>query len=242
MRTIYTGLAFWNLVVLGAFAVLGVFRAADAGLDFRSFQILGLFSAFFCCLVQSLLVVHFIGSMKWIQQSGPTAGIDDTKPIRTAWIRGPAFPLITVSMLSAVAAAILSGAAETGSVPHWIFLGVAFLNLPLNAAALITARRELEKTRARMLGLESRMQARIASGDVAVDEASEELLEESGTAAGKVFVFLAVNVWVLFVYFRFVMRDTREPWWPYAVASGILGIVGLAMLRADGASREAPGR
>jgi hypothetical protein len=241
MRTIYTGLAVWNLLVLGTFAVLGLFRAADAGLDFRSFQILGLFSAFFCCLVQSLLVVHFIGSMKWIQQSGPTAGIEDTKPLRTAWIKGPAFPLITLAMLGAVAAAILSGAAETGAVPHWVFLTVAFLNLPLNVAALAFARRAITSARERMIGVEAQMQARIASGAVAREEASEELLEESGAAAGKVFVFLAVNVWVLYVYFRFVMRDASEPWWPYAVASAVMGIVGIAMLRRDAACAREPG-
>ena len=84
------------------------------------------------------------------------------------------------------------------------------------------------------------MQARIASGEVAQEERSVELLEESGTAAGKVFVFLAVNVWVLYVYFRFVMRDTTEPWWPYAVASGVMGIVGLAMLRRDAECRTRP--
>ena len=118
MRAIYTGLALWNLLVLGTFAGLGVLRAQGSGLDFRAFQVLGLFAAFFCCLVQSLLVAHFIGSMKWIQQSGPTAGIDDTKPLRTRWIRGPMFAVITISMVSAVAAAILSGAAETGTLPH----------------------------------------------------------------------------------------------------------------------------
>ena len=86
MRGLYTGLATWNLLVLTGFAVLGLLDELGVGIGSRSLQVAALFSAFFCCLVQSMLVAHFIGSMKWIQQSGPTAGIEDTKPLRTAWM------------------------------------------------------------------------------------------------------------------------------------------------------------
>ena len=111
MRAIYLGLAIWNLLVLTAFAVLGTIQAVTGGvIETRPYQIFALFSAFFCCLVQSLLVAHFIGSMKWIQQSGPTAGIEDTKPIRTRWVKSKAFKIVMFAMCAAVASAILSGA------------------------------------------------------------------------------------------------------------------------------------
>lgn len=231
MRGLYTGLASWNLVVLLGFAVLGLLEQLGTPIGSRSLQVAALFSAFFCCLVQSLLVVHFIGSMKWIQQSGPTAGIEDTKPLRTRWIKGRMFPLVTICMLLAVATSILSGGTVMKALPAWTWLVLAFLGVPLNAYALILARREISATKTRMREVEALMQTRIEAGEVQQEEDTPELREESGRAAGKVLVFLSINVWVLFVYFRFVLRQHDEPWIPYAVASVVLMLVGLGMLR-----------
>ncbi|MDJ0976732.1 MAG: hypothetical protein QNJ98_19915 [Planctomycetota bacterium] len=231
MRGLYTGLASWNLVVLLGFAVLGLVDQLGVHVDSRSLQVAALFSAFFCCLVQSILVAHFIGSMKWIQQSGPTAGIEDTKPLRTAWIKGRMFPLVTICMLLAVAASILSGGTAMEALPAWTWLVLAFAGVPLNFYALVLARTEIGATKHRLKDLEAKMQTRIDSGEVKLEEDTPELREESGRAAGKVCVFLSVNVWVLFVYFRFVLRQHGEPWIPYAVASAVLLLVGLGMLR-----------
>ncbi len=233
MGGIYTGLAVWNLIVLTAFAVLGALRSAGSEIvDMRTYQVLALFAAVFCCLVHSILVAHFIGTMKWIQQSGPTAGIEDTKPLRTKWIKGPTFPLLVCAMLLAVAAVILAGGGDMGSTPSWVHLVLAFGGIPLNVVALLFARRSIAENHDRIYGVSERMQARIDQG--LVDEAdADELRPESGRAGGKVFVFLSINVWVLYGYMRFVLRDPGEPWLPYAVASAVLACVGLGMLRAN---------
>ena len=52
-------------------------------------------------------------------------------------------------------------------------------------------------------------------------------------------VFLGINVWVLFVYFRFILRDSDHPWWPYAAASGIAVLLGTWMLRLRAAEEAA---
>ncbi len=231
MRGLYTGLASWNLAVLLGFFVIGLLDELGVGIDSRSMQVAALFSAFFCCLVHSMLVAHFIGSMKWIQQSGPTAGIEDTKPLRTKWIHGRMFPLVVSCMLLAVAASILSGGTVMDALPGWTYLVLAFVGLPLNAYALILARTEISANRVRLWDVEARMKARIASGEVKQDEDTPQLREESGVAAGKVCVFLSANVWVLFIYFRFILRRHDEPWIPYLVASVVLFLVGLGMLR-----------
>lgn len=231
MSGLYTGLASWNILVLAAFAVLGTLDATGVAVDSRTLQIAALFSAFFCCLVHSLLVVHFIGSMKWIQQSGPTAGIDDTKPLRTKWIRGPMFPLVIACMLIAVAASIMSGGTVMDALPSWGYLILAWAGIPLGILAVVLARTELVRTRERIQGVEAMMDERIDSGVVKQEEDTPALREESGRAAGKVLVFLSVNVWVLFVYFRFVLRQHDEPWIPYLVASLVLFLTGRLMLR-----------
>lgn len=230
MRSIYTGLAIWNLAILGFFAVLSVLRLLGSGIPDHAHQLVGFGAAFFCCLVQSLLIIHFIGSMKWIQQSGPTAGIEDTKPLRTAWIKDGMYPLIIACTLVAVAAAILSGGAFMGSTPPWVAVFLACLGLPLNAYALVRARRSLLANTERMRGVEARMEERIEQGLVAAEEDTPELRAESGRAGSRTLLFLAVNVWVLYVYRRFILRDPFEPLWPYLVACGVLAILGVGLL------------
>ncbi len=239
MLQIYTGLALWNLAVLTGFAVLAAGQVASSWIAPHTFQLLAFFMAFFCCLVHCLLVAHFMGSMKWIQQSGPTAGIEDTKKLRTAWIRGRMHPILVSCMLLAVATAILSGGAFMGSVSGWIPAAIAFLSIPLNAYVLLLARKGLLANRARMDDIGVQMERRIAAGEVQIEEQAPELLPESGRAGGKTLLFLSINVWVLYVYFRYVLRHRDVALWPFIAGSLVLAFLGWRLLRGNPAA-EAP--
>jgi hypothetical protein len=226
MQGLYTGLAIWNLALLAVTAGVG---ALGGGLDPQVHRLLGFFATLFGLLVQSILVTHFIGSMKWIQQVGPTAGVADTKRARTAWVHGPKFPTLMAAMLATVAAAILGGSAKggIGLVAHVVLAAGAFV---LNALALRWARRGIVANRARMQEFERLALDRQARGLVPEAEV-EALRPESGRAGGKVLLFLAANVWVLWFYRRHVLRLRLEPWWPYAVACALLALVGWSLLR-----------
>ena len=230
MHGLYTGLALWNVLLLGATAVLGVLTGEGLPVDPGVHRFFGLFTAFFTIAVQSILVTHFIGSMKWIQQVGPTAGVDDTKRARTAWIRGRMFPTVIGAMLVTVGAAILGGGARDGFLGlslHAVFALAAF---PLNVLALRWGREALAANRARLKDFEQRALERQAQGLVSAPEV-EALRPESGRAGGKVLLFLAANAWVLWFYRSVVLRGRHEPWWPYAAASAVLALLGLALLR-----------
>ena len=79
MRHLYTGLALWCVGIQVAFLVLAILQSRAQVVSTRTFQLAAVFMAVFALAVHSLLVMHFIGSMKWIQQSGPTAGVEDTQ-------------------------------------------------------------------------------------------------------------------------------------------------------------------
>lgn len=221
MKGLYTGLAIWNAAAQGAFCGLAIASAQTEVVSPRAFQLLALFAGVFCLLVQSLLIVHFIGSMKWIQQSGPTAGLDDTKELRRAWIRGPMFPLLIASMLAAVATGILAGAGQRQDVHPAIGIALAALCTALCVLAIPLARRGIDAARARMTGLRRQMEERTTAGLVQDAEAAS-LLPESGQAGGKTLVFLGINAWLAYAYARFVLRHPHEPLWPYALASALL--------------------
>ena len=232
MKSLYTGLGIWNVGVLTIFAVLLIVQHTHGLMAPHSFQLAAVFVAVFCCLVHSLLVAHFIGTMKWIQQSGPTAGLDDeqTRPLRRAWIKGAMFPVLVACMLLAVAVAILSGGSHVGSIAPWIPASFAIAAIPLNVLAIPLAREKLDGATTRMDGLERTMTRRIHAGLVRREE-DDALLPESGRAGGKVLVFLALNVWVLYAYMRFVLRKPHVSWVPYAAGCAVLMGIGLYMLR-----------
>ena len=229
MQGLYTGLALWNLALLAVASGLGAFAGADGGVDPQVHRLVGFFATLFGLLVQSILVTHFIGTMKWIQQVGPTAGVEDTKRARTAWIRGRMFPTVLSAMLVTVAAAILGGSAREGLglALHVVLAAAALL---LNVLALLWAREAIAANRARMQGFERLALDRQARGLVPEAEV-EALRPESGRAGGKVLLFLAANVWVLWLYRRHVLRLRFEPWWPYALACALLALVGWSLLR-----------
>jgi hypothetical protein len=229
MQGLYTGLALWNLLLLSAAALLGVFAGEGGAVDPQVHRLVGFFATLFGLLVQSILVTHFIGTMKWIQQVGPTAGVDDTKRARTAWIRGRMFPTVMFAMLATVAAAILGGSARDGLglVLHGVVALAAFV---LNVLALLWARQGIAANRARMQGFERLALDRQARGLVPQAEV-ESLRPESGRAGGKVLLFLSANVWVLWLYRRHILRLRAEPWWPYALACALLALLGWSLLR-----------
>jgi len=229
MGRIYTGLVAWNLAVLGAAGTLGVLVRAGV-LEAHVHRLAGLFAAVFGCLVHSILVAHFIGSMKWIQQTGPTAGLEDTKRLRRRWFQGAMFPVVLVTMLVAVATGMSGGRVRDGDGFFALHVVLALANVPMNLWALALARRNLAGTKRRMRRVQQLADLRVAKGLV-TDEPEAALLPESGQAGGKVFLFLAINVWLLFFYVRFVLRHHDEPVWPYAAACAVLGVVGWRMLR-----------
>ena len=230
MKGLYTGLAVWNAILLAAFAVVAALQVHSAPLAPRAFQLLAVFTAVFCCLVHSLLVIHFIGSMKWIQQSGPTAGIEDTQPLRRAWIKGAMFPTLVVGMLFAVAVSIVCGGSAFAEIPAWISIGLAVASVAVNVAVIPLARKSIGANKERLVLLEDKMETRISAGEVRSEDA-QILLPESGRAGGKTIMFLACNVWLLWAYNRFVLRDQHEPAWPYAVAFVALLLVGWRLSR-----------
>jgi hypothetical protein len=229
MRRIYTALVAWNLAILAVAGFLGAAVALGMA-PARAHELSGLFAALFGCLVHSLLIAHFIGSMKWIQQTGPTAGMEEaeSRPLRRAWVKGRMFPVVMATMAVTAVAGMTGGGTTGWGLALHVVLAAGLV--PLNLWALALGRRGIDENLARMRLVGGRAEARVAAGLVREEDAAA-LLPESGRAGGKVLVFLGVNVWVLWAYVRFVLRHADHPALPYAVASAVLVGLGVGLLR-----------
>jgi hypothetical protein len=91
--------------------------------------------------------------------------------------------------------------------------------------------RALDANTARMRAVAAQADAARATGGAPSNE-PEVLLPEATRAGGKVLLWLAPQAWLVFGYFRWVLRDADHPVWPYAAASVLLAVLGLALLRA----------
>ena len=124
----------------------------------------------------------------------------------------------------------MCGGSRFAEIPAWIPVGLAALSVVVNAAVIPLARTSIAANKQRLVMLEEKMEARIEAGEVKGEDA-QVLLPESGRAGGKTIMFLACNVWLLWAYNRFVLRDRNEPVWPYAIAFVALMIVGWLLAR-----------
>lgn len=238
MARIYTGLALWNLLFLSTAFVLGFLRGG--AVEPRVHLLAGLFSAIFCCLVHAIVFAHFIGSGKWLKRGAEAAVMPDTEHIvkRTKRFKGKTFPFALFSMLFAVATAVLGGAADQGAVSPGVHFTLAILTLAINVVATIMERSAIRENSSLITKVAAANMERVARGIPAAEMPAASA--EATRAASKVLLFLAANVWLLYAYRRFAMRNHDEPLIPYLVLCGVLVLLGLRMRSSERADASPP--
>jgi hypothetical protein len=223
---IYTGLAGWNLVFLGGAFALGFLRGT--AVSERVHVLAGLFAAIFCCLVHAIVFAHFIGSGKWIKEGVRAAGLEDRIVQRTKRLKGKTFPFALFSMLVTGATAVLGGGAASGAVSGTTHLVFAIVAMALNTVAFVMERSAILENAGLIDRVATANRARVEAG--IAQTLTPMAAVQAAQAGGKVFVFLAGSVWLLYAYLRFVMRRSDEPWWPYLAASVVLVLLGRRMI------------
>lgn len=237
MARIYTGLAIWNFLFLGAAFTLGFLRGHVV--EPRVHLLAGLFAAIFCCLVHAIVFAHFIGSGKWIKRGAVAAAMPDEEHIvkRTKRMKGKTFPFALFSMLFAVACAVLGGAADQHAVSPVVHLVLACLTIAMNAVATLMERSSIIENSALITRVSDANRARIERGIPA--EQLPAAAMESIRAGSKVFLFLAANVWLLYAYRRFAMRYHDEPILVYVVLCAVLLWISFRMARDEARAPDA---
>jgi len=226
---IYSGLAGWNLAFLVGASALGFLRGG--AVSPRAHALAGLFAAIFCCLIHAIVFAHFIGSGRWIKDGVAAAGLEDAIVARTRRLKGKTFPFALFSMIFAGATAVLGGGADSGAVAGSVHLGFAVAALAVNAVAFVMERSAIVENSGLIDRVAGANRARVDAGIAAT--LTPAGAAEATRAGGRVFLFLAGSIWFLYGYLRFVMRRADEPWWPYAVASVVLLLLGRRMVADD---------
>lgn len=158
MHRIFLGLSVWGAFFLIAECAMGISHHWTD--QFRSYHfLLGIFMAFFLCLIHTSVMFHFIGSGKEMKEALELIGKDQEVLSTIRMFKARVFPFAFFAMLVTMAAAILGGGADTRKIPGWLHSGPAVVAVALNLWAFLIEYRFLKKNLELINILDRRLQA-----------------------------------------------------------------------------------
>jgi hypothetical protein len=134
MHRIFAGMAFWAVIFFVGEGVLGVLtKRVNPGLV-GIHMMFGVFVGIYVCILQVMVMFHFIGSGKEIKQAIAVVGGDADVVKRIRKMKMQVMPAATFAPLLVGAGVILGGGAHTGALGSWAWLhwGLTSVGMALN--------------------------------------------------------------------------------------------------------------
>lgn len=193
-------------------------------------MLLGLFTSILIILLQCLIFGFFIGSGKSMKKKVQELGLDPDWIQKTKDYKNRSYPALMLAILLSVTAAVLGGAVSTGALPVWLHAGSIWLALLSNARSLWISYRVIVDNVNDIHEMNRQIQ-RLGSKDSGSAPPKIPSPEPPAAALPKVnapanLYFLALAVWVPYLYMRFSLGSRTFPFWPFLALSAILGAVG----------------
>ncbi|HUO56665.1 MAG TPA: hypothetical protein VMV05_00665 [bacterium] len=189
----------------------------------------GLFTAILIVLLQCLVFGFFIGSGKTIKQKVQEFGLGSDWIQKTKDYKNRTYPALMMAILFTVTAAILGGGVSVGNVPVWVHQVLVWLALILNIRSLwISYQVVSENVRAihsinEQIRLTTPGQLKPAPLPVAMPEIPAEGPRPNPSAN---YYFLAMAIWVPYLYMRWSLGSRSFPYWPFLVLSVLCAVWG----------------
>jgi hypothetical protein len=161
-----------------------------------------------------LVLLYFLGTGKSLEEAVEQYKLS---PELLTWAQESkrrVFPLLAGSALVTVVAAIMGGGADTGRVPPFLHGLVGVAALVLNVWAF---HRELTVVGRNSEILEG-VKKQIAGQDV-FDLLEEPATPQSREVLGRNLIFLGLNIWIPYIYMRYIMRMEGTPFIPFVILS-----------------------
>jgi hypothetical protein len=132
MHRIFAGMAIWAVIFFLGEGVLGVLTSRVNRDFFVGIHMMfGVFVGIYVCILQVMVMFHFIGSGKEIKQAIEVVGGDAEVVKRIRRMKMQVMPAATFAPLLVGAGVILGGGAHTGALGGW-----AWLHWALTAAGM----------------------------------------------------------------------------------------------------------
>jgi len=191
----------------------------------------GLFLGLAFVLLQCLVFGFFIGSGNTIKKKVREAGLSVNWIEKTKEYKNRSYPGLMLAIVLMLAAVAAGGAVSVGLLPPWVHGGLMILALGFNGRSLWVSYRTLsENVQAiheinhQIEGKGSQSPIPLDSSNLTSDKSHIELQPRPNPAN---FYFLAMAVWVPYLYMRWSLGDRVFTLWPFLVLSLGLVILGL---------------
>lgn len=191
----------------------------------------GFFVALLIVLLQCLIFGFFIGSGKSIKRVVEENGLSLDWIQKTKDYKNKSYPMLMLAIVVSVAAAAVGGGVSIGSVPIWVHAALIWCALGVNVYSLwISYRVVVENVEAihrinnEVLRLKS--QGAALRPAPVVEEKPDISASSPKPWTSSHFYFLALAVWVPYLYMKFSLGSRTFPFWPFAVLSGICLLTG----------------
>ncbi len=186
----------------------------------------GCFTALLIIFLQCLVFGFFINSGKSIKKVVKDNGLSPEWIQKTKDYKNRCYPMLMLALLVSVTAAIVGGGVSVGAVPVWIHQVLVWAALGINIYSLsISYRVVVENVKAihrineevRLLKIDG-----LPIEPVFEPEVKSGPLPPPNTAdASSKFYFLAITIWVPYLYMKFSLGSRTFPFWPFLALSGL---------------------
>lgn len=165
MKRIWLALALWSTLFLLVAGGLGLALHGTQAEPWKNYHLqAGVFTAIFVCFVHSLIFIHLLGTGLGIKRAIDEHHLDEAQKKDLHRFKMKAFPPCMGTAVSAIATAVLGGAALNGASPH-AHLTLAIVVLVANVLTIPVVVKQLAENEQLLRRVEADVAAR--SGEVA---------------------------------------------------------------------------
>lgn len=184
----------------------------------------GFFVALLIVLLQCLIFGFFIGSGKSIKRVVEENGLSKDWIQKTKDYKNQSYPMLMLAIVVSVAAAAVGGGVSMGSVPIWVHAALVWCALAVNIYSLWISYRVVVENVEAIHRINVEVQSLRERGVVRKAEPQPEKKREMTAPPERPFspanfYFLAMAVWVPYLYMKFSLGSRTFPYWPFLAAS-----------------------
>jgi hypothetical protein len=185
----------------------------------------GCFTALLVIFLQCLIFGFFINSGKSIKKVVKDHGLSEDWVQKTKDYKNRSYPMLMLAILVSVTAAILGGGVSVGALPVWVHAVAVWGALGVNAYSFLISYRVIVDN----VEAIHRINREVGKGEAAPapPTASAPAVPSRTPAPPSAnYYFLAVVVWVPYLYMKFSLGSRTFPFWPFLAASLLLFVLG----------------
>ncbi len=190
----------------------------------------GCFTALLIIFLQCLVFGFFINSGKSIKKVVKDNGLNPDWIQKTKDYKNRCYPMLMLALLVSVVAAIVGGGVSVGAVPVWVHqvlvwaaLGINIYSLAISYGVVVENVKAIHKINdeVRHLKMEG-----LSSKPVFESEVKPEMPPSLPAAnASAKFYFLAITIWVPYLYIKFSLGSRTFSFWPFLALSGFCALM-----------------